>query len=103
MPAYIISLCEFTHRTPELKSYAEKSAALARRHGGRYIVRGKAVEVLEGEALAPKSVVILEFPDLTTLEGYVKGEEYQKTVKPLRQGTGIYDIGIFESPPPNMQ
>jgi uncharacterized protein (DUF1330 family) len=100
MPAYIVSVCEFTSFTPALKEYAQKSAELARRHGGRYLVRGKPVEILEGERLAGKSLVILEFASMEQLLGYVKGEEYQKTVKPMRQGTGIYDIGIYEAPPP---
>lgn len=103
MPAYIVSLCEFTNRTPELKLYAQKSADLARRHGGKYVVRGQPVEIMEGEKFAGKSMVILEFPTLEQLQAYVKGDEYQKTVKPLRKGTGIYDIGIYDAPPPNMQ
>lgn len=103
MPAYIVSVCEFTNVTPALKEYAQKSAELAKRHGGRYIVRGKPVEVLEGDKLANKSVVILEFPSLEQLLGYVKGEEYQNNVRPMRKGTGIYDIGIYEAPPPHMQ
>ncbi|MCC7257657.1 MAG: DUF1330 domain-containing protein [Gammaproteobacteria bacterium] len=103
MPAYIVSVCDITSVTPELKIYAQKSAELARRHGGRYIIRGKAAEVLEGSQLAGKSVVILEFADMASLVGYVKGEEYQTTVKPLRKGTGLYDIGIFEGAPPPLQ
>ena len=103
MPAYIVSLCEFTNRTPELKVYAQKSAELAHRYGGKYIVRSQPVEIMEGEKLAGKSMVILEFPTLEQLQAYVKGDEYQKTVKPLRKGTGIYDIGLYEAPPPHMQ
>lgn len=103
MPAYIISVVQFTNMTPQLKEYAQKSAALAKNHGGRYVVRGKTVELLEGTGLDGKSVVILEFPTMEQLKAFVKGDEYQKTVKPLRAGTGIYDIGIFEAPPPAMQ
>jgi uncharacterized protein (DUF1330 family) len=99
MPAYIVAVAEFTSRTPALKEYAQKSAELAQRHGGRYIVRGQPKEILEGEKLTGKSLVILEFPTMEKLLGYVKGEEYQTTVKPLRKGTGIYDIGVYESPP----
>ena len=79
------------------------TAVLAKRHGGRYIIRGKSAEILEGAGLEGRSVVILEFPTMDQLKAFVKGDEYQKTVKPLRAGTGIYDIGIFESPPPAMQ
>lgn len=103
MPAYIVSVVQFTSMTPQLKEYAQKSAALAKRNGGKYIVRSKALETLEGTGLDGKSVVILEFPSMEQLTAFVKGDEYQKTVKPLRAGTGIYDIGIFESPPPAMQ
>ena len=103
MPAYVVSVGQFTNMTPQLKEYAQKSAVLAKRHGGRYIIRGKSAEILEGAGLEGRSVVILEFPTMDQLKAFVKGDEYQKTVKPLRAGTGIYDIGIFESPPPAMQ
>lgn len=103
MAAYIVSLVEFTNVTPALKEYAQKSAELAHRHGGKYIVRGKPADIMEGEKFGGKSMVILEFPTMEQLVGYVKGDEYQKGVKPLRQGTGIYDIGIYEGAPPHMQ
>ncbi|MBM4195728.1 MAG: DUF1330 domain-containing protein [Gammaproteobacteria bacterium] len=103
MPAYIVSVVQFTNMTAQLKEYAQKSAALAKRQGGRYIVRSKAVEIIEGTGMEGRSVVILEFPTMEQLKAFVKGEEYQQTVRPLRAGTGIYDIGIFESPPPAMQ
>jgi len=101
--AYIVSVVQFTNMTPQLKEYAQKSAALAKANGGKYIVRGKAQEVLEGTGMDGKSVVILEFPSMDQLKAFVKGDEYQKNVKPLRAGTGIYDIAIFEAPPPAMQ
>lgn len=103
MPAYIISVCDITSITPALKEYAEKSANLAHKHGGKYIVRGKAMRLVEGDKLAGKSVVILEFPTMEQLTAYVDGDEYQANVKPLRKGTGIYDIGIYEAPPAHMQ
>ncbi len=103
MPAYIVSVCEFTAITPALKEYAQKSADLAHRHGGKYIVRGKPNDIMEGDKLAGKTMVILEFPTLEQLQAYVKGEEYQQSVKPLRKGTGIYDIGIYDGAPPHMQ
>jgi uncharacterized protein (DUF1330 family) len=103
MPAYIVSVVQFTNMTPQLKEYAQKSAALAKQNGGRYIVRGKVIEQIEGTGYEGKSVVILEFPTMEQLTAFVKGDDYQRNVKPLRAGTGIYDIGIFESPPPAMQ
>ncbi len=103
MPAYIVSLCEFTNMTPALKEYAQKSAELLHKHGGKYIVRSKPVEVMEGDKMPGKSMIIVEFPTMEQLLAYLKGDEYQKGTKHLRQGTGIYDIAIYESPPPHMQ
>jgi uncharacterized protein (DUF1330 family) len=103
MPAYIVSLCEFTNVSPALKEYAQKSADLVHKHGGRYIVRGKPVENFEGDKMPGKTMVIVEFPTMEKLQTYLKGDEYQKDVKPLRRGTGVYDIAIYEAPPPHMQ
>jgi uncharacterized protein (DUF1330 family) len=103
MPAYIVSLCEFTNVSPSLKEYAQKSAELVHRHGGKYIVRSKPSEDVEGDKFAGKSMVIVEFPTMEQLQSYLKNDEYQKNVKPLRKGTGIYDISVYEATPPHLQ
>jgi uncharacterized protein (DUF1330 family) len=100
MAAYIVSVCEFTSFTPNLKEYAAKSAQLVHQFGGKYIVRSKPVENVEGDKLPGKSMIIVEFPTMERLQAYLKGDEYQKGVRHLRQGTGVYDIAIYESPPP---
>lgn len=100
MSAYIVSVCEITSMTPGLKEYSEKSAALIHKYGGKYLVRGKPAENYEGSKLQGKVMIICEFPDMQKLQAYLAGDEYQKGVRHLRQGTGIYDIAIYESPPP---
>jgi uncharacterized protein (DUF1330 family) len=100
MAAYIVSVCEITKMTPGLKEYVEKSANLIHKFGGRYVVRGKPVENSEGNKLDGKTVIIVEFPTMDKLTAYMKGDEYQKGVRHLREGTGVYDIAVFESPPP---
>ena len=102
MPAYILSVVEVTNPGPNLKKYSEESARLARLHGGKYVVRGKPANVVSGNLLANKVVVMLEFPSMDNLNAFFNSDEYQKGCKPLREGTGIYDIGFFESPPPAM-
>ncbi|MEO8225040.1 MAG: DUF1330 domain-containing protein [Gammaproteobacteria bacterium] len=102
MPAYILSVVEVTNPGPNLKKYSEESARLARSHGGKYIIRGKSANVVSGDLLKSKVVVMLEFPAMENLLAFFNSDEYQKGCKPLREGTGIYDIGFFESPPPAM-
>ncbi len=102
MPAYILSVVEVTNPGPNLKKYSEESARLARSHGGKYAIRGKSPNVVSGSLLTNKVVVMLEFPSMENLLAFYNSDEYQKGCKPLREGTGIYDIGFFESPPPAM-
>lgn len=102
MPAYILSVIEVTNPGPNLKKYSEESARLARQHGGKYVLRGKSANVVSGNLLANKVVVMLEFPSMEHLNAFYTSDAYQKDCKPLREGTGIYDIGFFEAPPPAM-
>jgi len=99
MPAFILSLVEVTNPGPRFKQYTEESARLAKSHGGRYVIRGKSAQVMSGELLAKKAVILLEFPSMEQLQAFYTSDAYQKDCKPLREGTGIYDIGFFESPP----
>ncbi|MEZ5564160.1 MAG: DUF1330 domain-containing protein [Gammaproteobacteria bacterium] len=100
MSAYILSVIEVTNPGPRLKQYSEESARLAHLHGGKYVVRGKPVKVPAGELFAGKVMIMLEFPSMEKLNAFYTSDEYQKGCLPLREGTGIYDIAFFESPPP---
>ncbi|MEZ5563895.1 MAG: DUF1330 domain-containing protein [Gammaproteobacteria bacterium] len=99
MPAYIVSVVEVTNPGPNFKKYTEESARLARSHGGRYLVRGKSANIASGTLFEKKALIILEFPGMENLRAFYDSEAYQKDCKPLREGTGIYDIAFFESPP----
>ena len=94
MSAYLVSVCEITDMNENLKTYAQQSAELVSKFGGEYIVRGPAIENLEGALLQGKSVIVTRFQDEASVNAFFKSEEYQ-ALKPMREGTGIYDIGIF--------
>jgi len=97
MAAYMVAVCKITNMKPELKEYAQKSAALMQQHGGRYIVRGLPVENYDGDILDGKSVICAEFPSMDDLKAFIEGDEYQNNIKPLREGTGEYHIAFYES------
>ena len=94
MSVYLVSVCEITNMSDNLKLYAQQSAELIKKYGGSYVVRGPSVEVLEGVQLNNKSLIIAEFPDIASIKAFLEGDDYQ-AIRPLRDGTGIYDIGIF--------
>jgi len=100
MAAYMLAVCEITNMTDNMKVYAQKSAELVHQHGGKYLVRGPAAENYEGDILVGKMIIMTEFPSMDDLQAFVKGEEYQKNVKPLREGTGNYHVAFFEGAAP---
>lgn len=55
--------------------YKAAAAPAVVEFGGTYIVRGGATEVLEGDRV-PKRTVILEFPDAAAARGWYHSPEY---------------------------
>ena len=56
--------------------YLRQVIPMIERHGGRYLTRPGAHEVLEGE-WRPNRVVIVAFPDMAALKGWYGSPEYQ--------------------------
>lgn len=64
-------------RDPErLARYATKAAAVVQRHQGRYVVRGGASEILEGN-WGPTYPVMLQFPSRELALGWYRSDEYR--------------------------
>jgi len=96
MSVYLVSVCEITNMNDNFKSYVQKSAELITKYGGTYVVRGPSIEVLEGVQLNNKSLIIVKFPDVGSIKAFLGGDDYQ-AIRHLRDGSGIYDIGIFNA------
>ncbi len=83
MPAYVIALVD----VKDLAAY-ERYKALAppaiAAVGGKYLVRGGEVTVLEGRHDG-RRVVILEFPSLDAARAFYDGEAYRRA-RDARQG-----------------
>ena len=78
MPAYLYGNVEITD--PALyEEYRRDVPALIAAHGGRYLVRGGAVSVLEGQGV-PHRQVVLEFPTMAQLQAFYHSPEYQRLV-----------------------
>ncbi len=83
MPAYVIAETEITD--PErYEQYKAASPAAIAAGGGRFVVRGGELVVLEGD-WQPSRLVILEFPDLAAAKRWYESEAYQQA-KRLREG-----------------
>ena len=97
MAAYIIVAARVDNRTEGFMEYSRRAAELTYRCGGKYIVRGAAETVLEGDMWNDRACVISRWPSPEAARKFWNSEEYQEVLKPLRANTGLYDVGLFES------
>jgi uncharacterized protein (DUF1330 family) len=74
MVAYLIADVDVTDDAA-FAEYRREVAATEARYGGRYLGRGGATVVLEGD-WEPHSLVIVEFPDMTSLMAWYGSPEY---------------------------
>jgi len=93
MPAYIHANIQVTD-TELFEDYRRQVPAVIAAHGGRYLVRGGASTVLEGDA-QPARQVILEFPDMAHLKAFYESAEYQQLVA-LRQRAATGSLVAIE-------
>jgi uncharacterized protein (DUF1330 family) len=76
------------------EAYRAGVPALARKHGGEYLVRGGSVLVLEGE-WKPNRLLVLRFPNLAAVSNLFNDPEYQP-FKALRQRVTECEIVAVE-------
>lgn len=95
MAAYMIAVCEITNPGPDLKKYSEESARISASYGGKYLIRGMAGEIIEGDLMKGKFVIVSEFPSMEKMQAFYHDPAYQEARK-LREGTGTYQIAFCE-------
>ena len=76
------------------EDYKPKAAASIVAAGGRYLVRGGEVEVLEGEAPAGRTVV-LEFSTMQAARAWYRSEEYNE-IRKIREGAARVRMYIVD-------
>lgn len=93
MPAYVVVDVGVKDpvRYERYKQLAQESLPI---FGGRYLARGGAVQVLEGD-WTPERLVILEFPSVDRAKAWWASAEYSEG-KALRQATAHTDMVLTE-------
>jgi uncharacterized protein (DUF1330 family) len=79
MAAYVISEVEMRDET-QGRRYRELAAGSIARHGGRYLVRGAAPVVAEGDWPANCQVAIVEFPTMERLRAWYASADYAEAL-----------------------
>jgi uncharacterized protein (DUF1330 family) len=93
MAAYLLVNIEITDPAG-FEEYRKAVSATIAAYGGRYLTRGGAMEVPEGEWM-PKRPVILEFADLARLKAWYESPEYRPLIE-LWQRTSKGDLVVLD-------
>ncbi|WP_044368094.1 DUF1330 domain-containing protein [Streptomyces natalensis] len=82
MSAYVIADVQLTGDVGEVEQYRAGVQATLEPYGGRFLVRGGAYEVIEGD-WQPGRIVVLEFPSAEAAHEWNDSAAYQ-AIAPLR-------------------
>jgi uncharacterized protein (DUF1330 family) len=93
MAAYVIYQAEVLD-SERYEVYKAAAAESIRAAGGKYVVRGGDIEVLEGDAPAGRTVLV-EFPDRSTALEWYRGEGYTAARK-VRAGAAIARMYVVD-------
>ncbi len=93
MPAYFIVDIDVTDPTA-FEEYRKAVPATVEKYGGKFLVRGGRMEVVEG-SWRPKRVVVTEFPSLEQAKRWYDSEEY-RALKALRLRTSKGNVILVE-------
>ena len=93
MAAYLIADLDITDPST-FEEYRQQVAPLVAKYGGRYLVRGGAIETVEGD-WSPKRLVVLEFENVERLKAWYGGDDY-RPVMAMRHRSAISNVVIVE-------
>ena len=93
MPAYVVVELEVTDPV-RYEAYKKLAPPTIAAYGGKYLARGGQTEVLEGDWL-PKRLVILEFASLEQARAWIDSPEY-RPARELRQQSARTKMVLIE-------
>ena len=93
MSAYVLVEVDIGN-TEQYDRYRPLAAASVEQYGGRYLVRGGQSEVLEGDRV-PNRLVVLEFPDADEARRWYHSPEYA-AAKAIRDGAATGSFILVE-------
>jgi uncharacterized protein (DUF1330 family) len=94
MPAYVIAYTGDFRDEAALQEYRRGNTDAVANHGGRFLARGGAVDVLEGPWPWERCVV-MEFPDADAARAWHASDEYAP-LKAMRQAASTTQIILVE-------
>ena len=97
MPAYIIAQINVTN-PDKYQEYAKLAGPATQKYGGKFMVRGGAKTVLEGN-IPYQRIVVTEFPDVAAAKRFYSSVEYQ-AAREKRLGAADFNMMVVEGAAP---
>jgi len=72
--------------------YSEMSGPSVERHGGRFLARGGALDVLEGD-WEPERLVVIEFASTEAARAWFDSDDYREA-RAVREGAGNWRMVV---------
>ena len=93
MAAYVI--VDVEEADPERAArYRARSGPSVERHGGHFLARGGALDVLEGD-WQPGRLVVIEFESTAAARAWYESDDYGEA-RAVRQGAGAWRMVVVE-------
>ena len=93
MAAYVVVDVERTDLERAAR-YAELSGPSVERHGGRFLARGGALRILEGD-WQPERLVVIEFESAEAAQAWYDSDDYRAACE-VRQGAGNWRMVVVD-------
>jgi uncharacterized protein (DUF1330 family) len=95
--AYMLVVAQI-HDGKKMGQYqaALTASELYPKNHGDYQVRGRPIEMFEGEWPGNQAVVIAKFASADDARSFWHSDVYQNEIKPLRAGAGSFTVALFE-------
>ena len=91
MAAYVVVDVERTD-LERAACYSEMSGPSVERHGGRFLARGGALDVLEGD-WEPERLVVIEFASTDAARAWFDSDDYREA-RAVRERCGIWRMVV---------
>ena len=91
MAAYLIVEHGITDAA-KFEEYRAKAAPTIAKYGGRYLTKGGTHKMPEGGHWKPDRVVVIEFPDMDSLNAWYASSEYQPLIALRKESTSSMDM-----------
>ena len=93
MPAYAVAHMRQVTTGPAIAEYLERIDATLAPFGGRFVVHGGQVEVVEGSW--PGHLIVIEFPSRARVHDWYRSAAYQQILA-LRTGNSHSDVIVVD-------